>query len=427
MDRLWATVTATLLMVSWAGAASPDPRSLVISRQDLSLARSLVQRLGDERFREREQAQKELAEMGRRARLALREAVNSDPSAEIRSRAAQLLPRAESAELQLRIETFLADTEGKFEHDLPGWNLFRKCVGDKADRSGATTRNLYVELLKSRSNLELLVAIKGTPEAAGPLIADRRYSLFLQMNPQLRGQANMAFNTDRSQLLSLVDVAGLLFAESVVPAKYIPRTGPFAGINGATFAQQPVSMNVINNPASSPHGEAYRRILIRWIESRTGADELGNVVYLVTRLPQMKEANSILRRIIDTTGVAGWAKAQAVIALAQRNGKDEIGFLKTLLTNDLSVGNIFLGQGGNGMAKFATCQLRDVALAMLIAQSGQKIQDYGYEVPSHGNPDPLRSNYPSYAFPTDEARVAALKKWANHESASRSKSEAPRK
>ena len=49
-------------------AASPDPKDLAIPPQELSQARELVQQLGSEVYREREEAQAELAKMGRLAR-----------------------------------------------------------------------------------------------------------------------------------------------------------------------------------------------------------------------------------------------------------------------------------------------------------------------------------------------------------------------
>ncbi len=427
MYRLWAAFAVIGLGAGLAGATSPDPQTLKVPPQDLSKARELVQKLGSSLFRERERAQDELAGMGRLARVALLEAVSADPSPEVRARSAQLLPRAEAADLQARIDTFLADTEAKFEHDIPAWTPFRKAVVDKEDQTGAAARGLFIEMLKSRPNLDLLIALNGSPAEAGRVIADRRLEMFFQANPQLRGQFNANVGVTRTQMLTLTDVAAILFAEIVVPSKDIPKPGPFAGISGATFAQQAVAMNAINNPSNNPHSETYRRLLIKWIETRTGPDELANMVTIVSRMPQMKEAGAILRRIVETEGVHGWAKAQAVIALAQKNGKDEQAFLKTLLTSEAIVGNIFLGQAANGMAKLAPCQLRDVALAMLIAQSGQTLKDYGYESASFSNQDPMRNPHPTYAFQTDEDRAKAFKMWAAWEAKKADKTDMPKK
>src|SRR5580692_645020 len=107
----------------WALAAlgsSPDPKDLIVPQQEISKARELIRRLGSEVYREREEAQSDLAKMGRMARPALLKAGAED--------------------LKARLETFLADSESKYEHDLPGLKHFRKIAG--ADKEA---RDLFVE------------------------------------------------------------------------------------------------------------------------------------------------------------------------------------------------------------------------------------------------------------------------------------------
>ena len=67
--------------------------------------------------------------MGRFARPALSDAIATDSNPEIRFRCQRLLPKANALDLRARMDTFLADTEGQFQHDLPGWNQFRTAVG----------------------------------------------------------------------------------------------------------------------------------------------------------------------------------------------------------------------------------------------------------------------------------------------------------
>src|SRR5205807_3351056 len=119
---------------------------------------------------------------------ALSEALVSDSNPEIRSRIARLMPRAEAADLQARIDTFLADTEAKFTHDLPGWNLFRKELITKEPGSDKAARDFYVEAMKTSANLEMLTALGQGGEAAGRAISDRRMSLWVQQNPGVMGR-----------------------------------------------------------------------------------------------------------------------------------------------------------------------------------------------------------------------------------------------
>ncbi|MCI0700811.1 MAG: hypothetical protein L0241_06995, partial [Planctomycetia bacterium] len=120
-----SAVVLGIVATTLAAPPSPDPKSLTIPQEELSKARELVQQLGSEKYSEREEAQRELAAMGRLARPALLDGVSGDPDPEIRLRCQTLLPKANADDLKARLETFLADTEGKYEHDLPGWNKLR--------------------------------------------------------------------------------------------------------------------------------------------------------------------------------------------------------------------------------------------------------------------------------------------------------------
>jgi hypothetical protein len=62
----------------------------------------------------------------------------------------------------------------------------------------------------------------------------------------------------------------------------------------------------------------------------------------------------------------------------------------------------------------------------MIVQSGQTIKDYGYQSGPGPEPNPLHNPYPTYAFPTDEDREKAFKKWAAWEVANEKK-DSPKK
>ena len=409
MNRLWAVVFACGLLATQAAAAPPDPKELAVPAEELSRARLLVKQLGSAVFRDREQAESELAKMGRLARPALLEALRTDPNPEIRSRVSRLLPRADAADLQARIDTFLADTEGKYEHDLPAWDLFRKELG-----TSKAVRELYVEILKSQPNQELLLAIAASNEAGGRAIADRRMDLYLQMNPNAFG-GRIPARTGRTRQASLTDVAMLLFAESVIPSNDIPRTQPFLFITGATFLQQSGPMKAINDPGNTPHAGPYREILVKWLDSRTAPTDLDNIVHIAQNLRNLKETTALLRRIITTDGVQGWAKGQALMAIVQRNKEAEVPFLKSLLKDDAVVTQVYLGNDKMGQPIQASCQLRDVALAMLLVQDGQDLRTYGYEFPPGASVNNQNLGYGNYAFTSDEKRDAAMKKFAETE------------
>ena len=112
MTRLavWATLLALLPA---ARGASPDPKSLAIPVRELSRAQDLAGRLGDNVFQVREQATRELCKMGRLALPAVEQALAKATDPEVRARCEWLLPKALADDSKARLDTFLADADGK--------------------------------------------------------------------------------------------------------------------------------------------------------------------------------------------------------------------------------------------------------------------------------------------------------------------------
>ncbi len=427
----WFRVVVVMACVGMAfpvGAASPDPKDLIVPPEELSKARELVQKLGSESFREREEAQAGLAKMGRRARQALAEAVLKDTDPEIRLRASLLLPKANADDLKARIETFMADTEGKYDHDLPGLKVFRQYLG-----ATQKSRDLYAEILKSPYNMELFTAIDKGEEEGGRAIADRRTTMWNDMNGQNLRFPGRPFTPKQP---SLPDIAALLFAESVVPSERIPQMQQWQWINGTQFIHQPASMNTLNN-SNAAHAEVYRAIIARWLATRTDPNELANLSYQLGQMPlkQFKESLPLLRRIVLTEGVQNYAKGQALNSLVMSRGKDEAKFLRDILRNEIRVGDypdlfpneknpdrmitvnndqmiqqVWFGKP-NGQAEMHNCTMKDVALAFLISQSGGNIRDYGFETQPGVVINPNQLGYGQYAFTSETKRAAGYMKF----------------
>jgi hypothetical protein len=409
------------ILVAWAALSagpafggSPDPKDLSVPPEELSRARELVRRMGSELYREREEAQAELAKMGRLAKQVLAEAAVTDTDPEIRLRASRLLPKAKAADLQARIDTFLADTESKFDHDLPGLKTFRKQL-NTAERE--KVRALYVEILKSPYNIELFAAMDRSETEGGRALADRRNALWNDMQqrpfPQ-NGKANQLRQP------TLADVAALLFAESVVSSDHVPKANAWNGVTGILFIQQgPGPQALVGSGVA--HADAFKTIVRQWLATRTDVNELSNIAYQLnqTALKQFPEALALARRIVTTEGVQGYARGHALStvmqhALAQpQKGKDEIPFLKTLTRDDTMVQQIWFGRPGvGGQPEMHSCLMKDVALAYLITQAGGNMKDYGFEtapgaVPIGGGQLP----FGQYAFTSEEKRNAAFMKW----------------
>jgi len=412
MNRLWIAMAAWCLASGAAGAASPDPKDLIIPPAETSRARELVRQLTSEVFKEREQAHDALAKMGRLARPALLEALTSDPSPEVRTRTLRLIPRAEAADLQARIDTFLADTEAKFQHDLPGWNLFKKELDPKDTGTAKALREIYVDAIKVSANMDLLNALASTPEAAGRAIAERRMTLFVQQNPGAWGRVPAGGSLQPKQP-TLADVAILLLAETHIDSKFITRNQNF-GVTAAQFIQTQASMNAINNPDASPQAKAYRQIFVRWMDTRVSPEDLTQIYWMANNFRNVKEAGALLRRIVTTEGVQPYAKAQCLIFLSQRGGADELAVIRTQLKNDTGTGNRIPVPNGNNQV-FLEAQIRDIALALLLHHDKQDLTKYGFGFQNGFTTAMVAQNYYGYGFKSDDERKAAHKKFEEYE------------
>jgi len=386
-----------------AFGASPDPKDLTVSPEELSKARELVRKLGSDFYREREEAQAELGKMGRLARQAVAEGAATDADPEIRLRCSRLLPKASADDLKARIDTFLADTEGKFEHDLPGLKMFRKQVG-----ATVKARELYVEILKSPYNMDMFAGMDKGETEGGRAVSDRRSAMWNDMQHRPFVPGGKPFVPKQP---TLPDIAALLFAESVIPSDSIPKIAVWNFVNGTQFLQQQASMNALSN-ASAPHADTYKEIVRKWLVTRTDPNELTNLSYQLgnTTLKQFPESLVLLRKIILTEGVQGYAKGQALNSLMQQRGKEETAFLKTLMNNDTMIQQVWFGKP-NGQAEMHSCLMKDVALAFLISQAGGNIKDYFFETPQGVIVNPGQLGFGQYAFTSDEKRGSGFMKY----------------
>lgn len=431
MSRLRAVLFLGAALVAVpAPGASPDPKDLAVPPEQLSKARELVRRLGGENYRDREEAHAELQKMGRAAKQALTEAATTDTDPEVRSRAQRLLPRSEADDLQARVETFLADKDGKFEHNLPGLKSFRAAFG-----ATPKARELYVEILKSPYNLDMLAAMDRGHAEGGRAVSDRRNTLYSDM---IQRQFVGGARPTPPKQPTLADIAAVLFAESEIPYEHIPRTTiQWQQVSGVVLFNQGASMNALNG--SGPHAEVYRTLVSRWLATRNDPMDLAQLVYQLGNgnLRQFPETNSLLRRIVLLDTVQGYAKGQALNFLVQQKGKEEAAFLKALMRNEVRVGDYpdvfkkgenpdkvvpvgadamvtqvwFQRNPNGGVAEMHTVTMRDVAFAFTVTQAGQNMKDYGFETQPHQNFNPTPAGFGQYAFTSEEKRQTGYVKF----------------
>lgn len=386
------------------------------------LAAELVLQLGDRDYQKREAASRELAKLGVGALKAIEEGRKS-PQPEIAARCKRLYPKVRLLDLERRVAKFLADKDGKFEHDLPGLKLFQEKLG-----TGDKSRALYVDILKSPSsvdpfaNADLFAALEKGNTEAGRAIEVRRKQMWNDCQRFLHPDAP----TRRQP--SLVDIAALQFAESLVPSDSIPKTGPWDTIISEFMGRQP-AVATLESP-DKPHHAVYRTIVANWLDSRTDPTDMSDIAYVLNSpsFATFKESRTLLRRIVLTDGLGPVIRYRAIGQLVHADWKSEPKLLRVVLKGEVRVGDfpdvypnekdpnrkiairndIPIFEDGN--------QLRDVALAYLVHQEKLNIRDFGFATPENYKltQDEILL-YNRFWFKTEEQQAFGHAKWEKKE------------
>lgn len=398
--------------------ASPDPKSLVIPDEELSRARELVRQLASEQFAEREKAELELARMGRLARPALVEAANTDPNQEVRARCGALLPKAHALEIKARLDVFLADADGKYEHDLPGWDDFRSTVrGDwtlfgyelPSDRSlDKPARQVFADLISSQPNRHLIMAADGPREELAAMALARRQELYYQKYPRAVVVGGVVVQPTKVRRdPTTEDIAALLFAEAIAPSRAAPRTASISTL---------ISTSGFVNAAreSDDRGKVYRALAAAWIQSRTDPVDMYQTMTIAGNLGLNEEGCRLGIKLLTMPGAVGTYRGMAATNLARLGNKDHIPLLEKALADTTVAYTVRENTAGKPIAERKThdVQVRDMALAVAVILSGQKLEDYGF-VDNYRTTSGINTttySYNRYYIPDDQ-RKAMHEKW----------------
>jgi hypothetical protein len=408
MLRVCAAIAVLLSLAVTAKAAppspsrvSPDPKTLQVSAQELSKARELVQKLGSEEFVERESAERDLAAMGRLARPALLDGVNLDPDPEVRARCRGLLPKANAEEMNARLDAFMADAEGKYEHDLPGWNKLRAVVRGEWKVLGSTfaarpnadkaARALFIEFIKAPSGKQLLSALGGPTSELGQMVAARKTELYQMKYPRLPNVP--------SRNPSLMEVAVVVFADSQVASRSVPRTTVFTSV----LTTSGITLEV---RGTDDRALALRAVMTAWFDSRTDAVDLYSALTLANNMQNDDAAGRLAGRIMTTAGVQGFYKGQALTTLVRLKMLDQLPNIEKAFTDSTTLTTLV--KVVNGMQVRQTIEVRDAALAAALILTGQNPDDYGFENFPRSTTGAF--SYTSAKLPEDN-RKAAFEKW----------------
>ncbi|HSQ55518.1 MAG TPA: hypothetical protein VLM40_07215 [Gemmata sp.] len=397
-------------------STSPDPTSLVVPSEELSKARDLVQRLGSEEFHDREQAERDLERMGRAAREALLEGASNDPSPEVRSRCGALLPRATALELKARLEVFLADVEGKYDHDLAGWNQFRKILQDEWSLFGFTLwsdgsldrtgRKVFAGLLTTSVNRQIVLATSGPETELAEIVANRRQELYNQKYGRVIVGGRVMARPGVRQEPSVEDIATLLFGEVYAPAQVMPRN-----VSVSVLLNSSGFLNAAR--AGDEKGKVYQAIAGAWLDSRKDPMDMYNALSVASNLGLPEKSCNLAVRLLHAKGGQPFYRGQAAATLARLGNKSHIPLLEKLF-DDASVLTLRPRQvikDGKPMTVNTEIQVRDVALAVAITLSSQNPTDFGFDdqYKNMNNPN-IAFSYVRYSV-EDDQRKATFEKW----------------
>ena len=152
-QKRFSTATLALVLGSLLGGPWSSARTATAKEPpSLEKMTQLVEKLGDDSFRNREQAHRELLAIGLPAREALARGLRS-PDLEIRLRSRRLLAQVAEEEFEGRLAAFIADVNGTRDHDLPAWKRYRESIGNTR-----IARTLFVSMI--REEMPLLQAFE---------------------------------------------------------------------------------------------------------------------------------------------------------------------------------------------------------------------------------------------------------------------------
>lgn len=408
MLRVCAAVCVALASLGPAPAAppapakaDPDPKSLQVPTDALSKARALVAKLGSEEFVARETAERQLAAMGRLARPALLDGVNLDPDPEVRARCRALLPKANAEELSARLDAFEADTEGKYEHDLPGWHKLRAVVRGEWELMGWTftarpgadraARELFVEFIRAPGGRHLLAALGGPPGELGQAVAARKTELYQKKYPRVAGVKPYA--------PTVAEVAVVVFAESQVSSRHVPRSTVFTSV----LTTSGISAEVRGD---TDRAQALRAVMTAWFDSRTDAVDLNSALTLANAMQNDAAAARVAGRILTTPAVPAYYKGQALTTLVRLKSTDQLSAVEKSFADTAALTTTV--KIVNGMQVRQTIEVRDASLAAALVITGQSPDDYGFDA----FPKTAGTTF-SYAWAKipEDRRKGAFEKW----------------
>lgn len=369
-DVVWGT-DARAPDVARAGEVDPAQKS--------EIAR-LVRELGASTFMARQHAQRGLVALGLKAKPAL-EAATQDPDHEIRQRARTALAAIADVDFYVRLGAFLADENDEDAHGLAGWQRFRSLAG-----SSPSARRLFADM--QRAERDLLDLVAEMPTRAGALFEARCQQVeTLTQDSDSKGQAQLSLGT----------ILAIFFAAS---NRDVPISGHASNCLHTLGNQTALSQAIYARPT----GGMVRGLLNAWVGRSFDRDSVtGYRNLLLAMQHNLKDALQPALALIEPPSAPSHLEPFAILAIGKLGGTEHLAALEPLLNDDRAIDAIERG------GQKSDTQIRDVALAVMVHLSGQKLSDYGF---AHAKSNAwYLFNANTLGFNDPAARAEALKKW----------------
>lgn len=372
---------AGFVLSASAGPAEPGMPS---GSQDIA---ELVQQLGSNDFKVREEATQQLLKIGLPARQALLEGTK-DADLEIRRRCRELIPAILEEHRQAKLAAFIADKDGKQKYDLPGWERYRRIAGEDAD-----ARQFFVDIQKADTGF-LADAEKDLARAG------KRCGLLCQ-NLVHQTRAGIVNGVFRHQPISVVQIAPLLLI-AADPLVTISAEHRFLFTN---LLYESTVQTELRGGRSTP----FKKILLAWMQRQAEDESMSQYIFGVINNLELKEGLHLAVKAVRDKKLKGASAAHALVTIGRFGNKENLPLFESFLDDKTQFCGFGIGRAKGGNVQGNT-EVRDVALAMLVRQTKQSFKDYGFAISGLGY-DHLMNNANYLGFTNDKERDKALTKW----------------
>ncbi len=354
-------LSAVFTQVSLSSAGEPDEKKQIAT---------WIEQLGSDSFRLREEAMAALIAIGDPIEKRVRAAFgNQDP--EVRYRSRNVLRSIASNQLAKRRLAFLEGDIQKLKINAQSWQRYSQLIGNTRK-----SRELFLQM--QIAGADLLDEAEKNPGSCAQLISQ----MYLE-DAQMRRFGGQGM--DPGRVAAMVFIAG---------DKRVPLD--------ATATSRSVSLLYRYRTHFDEDATAFRQLLGHWMTSKATAISQQYQFLRLAQQYQLKEGVELARKMLNAGGSSSY-RVQAMLTLGKLGTRDDVAFLEKQTANNSTVAST----GNKTMRK--TCKLGDIALAMCVVLSEQKLADFGFQNVQEGRP--VNTSYVQYGFYSEEQRVAARKKW----------------